>query len=308
MPDPRWWALEDRKTDFGAIKPSTTDLAQLLLMEFALVYADDWYLVPCRLPAGTLARIEGMTVTNTFGERLWIAAAGTGTQQDWHRWAMFQLSAGEQMPAAEDASLFIPPVVAKTLDGDPLEEVEFARDEVANMVWAIERRVPTLSGVSRAGKDEARETLAYHTRLVAVGAPVPVDYEAAIAYLAMTRVPEHFIPFVPVHVPGSTREIQLQRSRMLRIIEGDPLPPDKVPPRTTLVRHGLDVSPKQPFFLHEEEVPRAGIRATSGFRRTRWTGGQAYVWLATSKQTGRGERSSGLAFDSIVPTNAEPKA
>lgn len=42
-PDPRWWALEDRKTDYGAVKPSTTDLAQLLLMEFALVYADDWF-------------------------------------------------------------------------------------------------------------------------------------------------------------------------------------------------------------------------------------------------------------------------
>ena len=24
MPDPRWWALEDSKTDFGAVKPSTT--------------------------------------------------------------------------------------------------------------------------------------------------------------------------------------------------------------------------------------------------------------------------------------------
>lgn len=33
-----------------------------------------------------------------------------------------------------DTSLFIPPVVAKTMDGDPEEEVELARDEVANMV------------------------------------------------------------------------------------------------------------------------------------------------------------------------------
>jgi hypothetical protein len=41
MPDPRWWALEDRKTDLGSVKPSTTDVAQLLLMEFALVYAND---------------------------------------------------------------------------------------------------------------------------------------------------------------------------------------------------------------------------------------------------------------------------
>ena len=55
---PRWWALEDRKTNFGAVKPSTTDLAQLLLMEFALVYANDWFLLPFRLPAGTLAHVD----------------------------------------------------------------------------------------------------------------------------------------------------------------------------------------------------------------------------------------------------------
>jgi hypothetical protein len=113
-------------------------------------------------------------------------------------------------------------------------------------------------------------------------------------------VPEHFIPFVPVHVPGSVREIQLQRSRMLRIIEGDPLPPEKVPPRTSLIRQGLDEAPKQIYFLHEEEVPRSGIRVSQSFRRTRWTNGEVYVWLGVQKQTGRGERSSGLAFDSIV--------
>jgi len=27
-----------------------------------------------------------------------------------------------------------------------------------------------------------------------------------------------------------------------------------------LMRQGLDETPKQPYFLHEEEVPRAGIR------------------------------------------------
>ena len=157
-----------------------------------------------------------------------------------------------------------------------------------------------MSGAGRLGKDEARETLAYHQRLIAAGAPPPVAYQAAIAYLAMTKVPEHFIPFVPVHVPGSVRQIQLQRSRMLRIIEGDPLPPEKIPPRTTLIRQGLDEAVKQPYFLHEEEVPRDGILVKEQFRRTRWTKGEAYVWLGVQKQTGRGERSSGLAFDTIV--------
>jgi len=50
MPDPRWWALDDRKTDFGNVTPATTDLAQLLLMEFGLIYANDWFLVRLAFP------------------------------------------------------------------------------------------------------------------------------------------------------------------------------------------------------------------------------------------------------------------
>lgn len=300
MPDPRWWALEDRKTDFGSVSPSTTDVAQLLLMEFGLIYANDWFMLPCRLPVGELARIEGLAVTNVFGERFWIIAAGTGSQDNWHRWSMFQLSSAPPAQGMTDTSLLIPPSTATTFDGDPMEKVEFARDEVANMVWAIERTIPAVAGQGRSGKDEARETLLYQQQLITTAAPPPAAYAASIAYRAMSSVPEHWIPFAPVHVDGSNRQIQLQRSRMLRIIDGDPNPPVKVPPRTTLVRQGLDVSPPQPYFVHEEEVPRAGAIVTERFRRTRWNGGTTYVWLGVRKQTGRGEETSGLSFDSLV--------
>ena len=251
--------------------------------------------------------VEGLAVTNTFGERFWVIAAGTGAEDNWHRWAMFEISS-ETAGAKADTSLLIPPSSSNILDSDALEEIELARDEVANMAWAIERTIPSVAGPGRSGKDEARETLQYQQQLIGKGT-TPAPYFASIAYLAMTSVPEHWIPFMPVHVNGSVREIQLQRSRMLRIIQGDPNPPVKVPPRTTLVRQGLDIPPPQgplSYFVHEEEVPRAGATLTESFRRTRWTKGEAYVWLGVQKQTGRGERSSGLAFDTIV--NPKPQA
>src|SRR5262249_31739713 len=34
MPNTRWWAFEDGATNFGAVRPDTTDLAKLLLIEF----------------------------------------------------------------------------------------------------------------------------------------------------------------------------------------------------------------------------------------------------------------------------------
>jgi hypothetical protein len=132
-------------------------------------------------------------------------------------------------------------------------------------------------------------------------APALLANEAAIRYQVVNSVPEYWIPFVPVQQPGSNRQIQLQRAAMPRILDGDPNPPRKVEPRTSLLRHGLDATAPQPYFLHEEEVPRSGVRVSKAFQRTRWYDGRVYTWLGIRKQTGRGEGFSGLAFDQILP-------
>jgi hypothetical protein len=49
-------------------------------------------------------------------------------------------------------------------------------------------------------------------------------------------------------------------------------------------------------------VPRAGVRVTQSFQRTRWHQGEVFVWVGVRKTTGRGEGSSGLAFDRLVPS------
>ncbi|HXU63001.1 MAG TPA: hypothetical protein VN962_14935, partial [Polyangia bacterium] len=107
-----------------------------------------------------------------------------------------------------------------------------------------------------------------------------------------------------VHVPNDVRATQLQRAAMPRLMEGDPNPPEKIRPRTTLLREGLDRTPRAPYFLHDEEVPRAGAQVSLSYQRTRWTDGRVVVWLGARKQVGRGEGSSGLAFDRLV--NAPP--
>jgi hypothetical protein len=65
----------------------------------------------------------------------------------------------------------------------------------------------------------------------------------------------------------------------------------KVRPRTVLLREGLDRTPQRAYFIHEEEVPRAGARVTQSFQRTRWRDGSVWVWLGVRKLTGRGEGS-----------------
>ena len=304
MPNTRWWAFEDRKTNYGDIDASTTDLAKVMFLEFALVYSNDWFVIPYTLPLGSIATVRGVVVTDTFGERFWVGAAGSGPDDDWQRWSMFTINsvvAGE----AADNSLLLMPTTSKVQDGPPIEDVWMIRDEVANMVWGVERVVPMITGDTAPGLEAAKQTRAfYEAQLAALiaggGGAAPLVAAADKRYEVMTSVPENWVPFIPVHVPGSNREIQLQRAALPRTLEGDPAPAVKVQPRTGLVRTGLDASPPQTYLVHEEEVPRAGTRLFQSYQRTRWTDGTPYTWLRVQRQTGRGEGSSGLAFDQLI--------
>ncbi len=314
MPNTRWWTFEEGKTNFGDIKPDTTDLNKLLLMEFGLVCANDWFLVPFTLPAGSVANVRGMAVTNAFGERIWVKPAGAGSDEDLQRWSMFTLNVDGTEDVPSDLSLLLLPTVPKIQESEPIEEIYLIRDEMANMVWAIETKILLPSGVSKSGREAALELHHHYQRIVEkekAGKKNPsateplndIEYKANIRYQLMTTVPENWIPFVPVHVKDNNREIQLQRAAMPRIIEGDRELPKKIRPRSKLLRVGLDQEPKAAYKLFEEEVSRAGVRVYQSYQRTRWYGGRVYNWLGVRKQVGRGERSSGLAFDLIVPTN-----
>lgn len=298
MPLPRWWALEDGRTNFAAVRPSSTDLARLVFLEFALVFSNDWYQLPCDLPAGTVARIRGLVVTDVFGAREWLTPAGAGSDQDWQRWSMFTLDTigDEDVPA--DTDLFLPPSVPKVAVGPALEEVLLIRDENANLVWGIEQTIRQPTGEPRRGSEAAAEIVAYRRRLLDPTAPAEPPQDpprAALSYQAMNSIPEHWIPFIPVRVPGDNREIQLQRAAMPGVVDGEP-----VRPRTSLLRQGFDRGER--YFVNEEEVPLAGTRLSLAYNRTRWRDGRVAVWLSASRGEGRGEGSSGLAFDLLVET------
>ena len=221
---------------------------------------------------------------------------------------MFRISTAGDDSVPRDTSLLMLPTVPKIQEGQPIEDVALIRDEIANMVWAVEATVPLPTGESKAGREAALETAAFHARIVAtqpLGTQPAVELlapKAPISYRMMSAVDENWIPFVPVHLEGDNREIQLQRASMPRIIEGDKNLPAKIEPRTGLLREGLEGQPKCSYYVHEQEVSRAGARVYRAYRRARWSGGRAVTWLGTRKQTGRSSRSSGLAFDYLENT------
>ncbi|GLV92178.1 hypothetical protein Slala04_36320 [Streptomyces lavendulae subsp. lavendulae] len=71
---------------------------------------------------------------------------------------------------------------------------------------------------------------------------------------------------------------------------------------------GLDVEAparQRAYYVNEEEVPQAGSRLTVAYNRTRGRDGQVVVWLGARRGAGRGEATSGPAFDHLVDTTPD---
>jgi hypothetical protein len=77
------------------------------------------------------------------------------------------------------------------------------------------------------------------------------------------------------------------------------VPNSVITPRGEILRVGLDKN--QPYFVHEEEVPRSGVIITRKYQRVRGPNGEVFTWIGRRKETGRGEGASGLVFDQVVP-------
>ena len=299
MPNVRWWEFEDRKTDFGSIQPSSTDLATLILAEFGLVFGNDWSLVPYRMRVGVLSEIVGIVVTDVFGVRTLVRSWANSVDDEKGQWGMYYLK--NRQGHGIDPRLFLPPVLGKLQESAPLEKVILAQDEMANLVWGIEQIIPSPAGGGIDGYEAAAALERYFTEQNPPPEVIRVDTGAAIQYRLGTHVSENWIPFIAVRIPGSNREIRLQRAAMPRLTVDPPVP---VEPRGVILRSGLDEEPRQPYFIHEEEIPRAGITVSCTYQRARcWWDGRVYIWLGRRKTTGRGQGSSGLEFDKILPVD-----
>lgn len=136
------------------------------------MYANDWFLIPFQLPVGAIAKIRGMAVTNVFGERTWIDASGSGTDENWQRLSMFTINTTAIGDPA-DTSLLLMPASPTVMDGAPFEDIMLVRDEMANMVWGIERAILLPSGGTKPGTEVAIETVQYFKRLLRDEEEVP---------------------------------------------------------------------------------------------------------------------------------------
>ncbi len=285
MPNARFWDFEDATLDFGDLKPDKRDLARLALIDFMLVQSNDWFVLPVDVPVGNLVTIDALTVRDVFGVDTAIARAdreaiGTG------RWTMFSTTAA----GSATADFFVvPPTAGQIMQSSrPIEEVRFARDEIANMVWAIENVLENAAG----------EPWLQRERFAALHAnrdpSSPVSPVAALVYRIESPVPEYWIPFLPVALDPVQGIVALELAAAVAA-DGH----TAVPPRGRILRP-TGIPANLPYRLPEEEVPRNGLRVQRVVCRTRWLDGSTHLWQQRRVQPGTGETSSALRFDQAL--------
>jgi len=281
MPAARWWDFEEGTMDFGALDTAPEDLGRLVLAEFALVYGNDFFVVPLDLAVGTVCRLGSIEVANNFGEQLSVPA-GTATGSNWR---LFQISQGTASGALNAATgLFVlPPVAGAGLEGPELELVAMMRDEMANLAWAVEHVVEGPAGIVRCNERENVDS----TARTADASTFASDAAPQFEYRLATSVPDNWYPLLPRSVPVPPGSAPRAMSLTLA--------------RPSALGKFLGAQELGSTALHEEELPRSGLKLTRRWKYVRWIDGSTHLWIGRQRTTGRGEGSSGLQFDLIVP-------
>ena len=289
MPAARWWQFEDSGSDFGTVEAAPEDLTRLMWMQFALLHAGDWLLIPVDLPVGSLNWIRSLVVTDTFGTETTINPVEDGEPSAPR---LFRLTARDSSAPPEAKhreevlnALFLPPALAHSLHSKPVEEVLFMRDEMANMAWAVEKVVQ-----SSCGKPVNRQEMHDRQQRREMQPPPEVP-RTGVSYRLFSQVPSHWIPLLPVRGTDGECSVRLRRGRMQRPQVEEELDGAQ----------GYLLGSEQPLLLYDEQVPPTGVQVSRVFQYSRWVNGSTHLWIGRRKRSGRSQGSSGLSFDIIEP-------
>jgi len=335
MPADRYWEFEDGNVNFAGAEAGVTDLLRMTVTEFALTFGNDWFLLPVRLPVGSLYTVDRFEVVDSFGIRAVVRPVRDVNQAPWR---MFELTAEPSLGEALKHTMFLPDSLDGVMEGVVLEHTLLARDEMANLAWAIEKKVQGISG-DPLDRDLEAQGLAFQQQIKFEDPPSP-----QLVYRLATPVPANWTPLLPVRRGlnlSDPLDIQLDRAGMKRFYPepatlGSPDPGYKgfldrldaqdsfvtrlvvaadsnirayvfYPRGWLLRRNPTELIPEgeelqDELRIEEEEVPRIGASLKRKFQYARSSDGRSWLWIGRSKVAGRGEAASNLRFDVAVKT------
>lgn len=275
-PNARFWRIEDGDAFFDEPVDPEPNVLSTLLPEFFYADINNWYTLPLGVRAGTLNEVVSVSVVDSFGV---VTAVGPVPQVK-GKWQLFTLdaSSGSAAKPLDGKYLFLPNVAPYITYNDDLEDIRFFRDESANLVWAMEFRYTLPNGESVVNGDAPAAGQAG----AAAGAP-------AKRFRFATTVPDHWVPYLPRQIannPALNGEIDLRRGRTRE--DASRANPQY---KSRIVAESVR--------LHEEEIPRYGIRVRRVARYARGSDGKQHFWVGRIKEAAARPKSPDLRFDFI---------
>lgn len=269
-PNPRWWELESSATDIGAYSPDRAHFATLLLIEIVTAHSDNWFTIPVTGTVGTVATISNASVIDVFGDDHPIAPPA-----DWHLFETEGLT---------NAQLVIAPVALNPLEGEPIERVDVAIDEQANVLWAVERRVDSQEIDSLPPAVPVRDDRT-----------ADPTHRQTFSYRPNRPVPAGWHPYVLDSADG----IAVQRFIQARLADLNGPEPELTPqPSASLLRDpAADAEGRHPHEIVAAVIPVRGLELTRRSLLARRTDGKPVLWRERRAAPRPGWVSTELAFD-----------
>jgi hypothetical protein len=301
MPLARWWSLEDGRVDLGQIKRPHLNFLTMLLLEFYFIFSHDWYVIPVAHPVGHIRRIDKFIVIDSFGVISEVNPVIDKTPEK-QGWEVFTLSPHAKNERSDGRIFYLPNSLYHALESEPIEQVSFLRDEMANLVWAVEHRYQSKDGnvINRNDEeldhppgqpqpslywDTQEKTLIDRSLLKGEGEPGSRYIGPVALYLPKTYVPAHWIPYQPRQLDNDGKYV-LRRARTVEDLSQGPQ------------YKGVILSESK--YVFEEGVPRIGIILSRVIQMARDSDGERYVWRSRKKKTDELRKSSGLRFDALL--------
>jgi hypothetical protein len=268
MPHPRWWRFEDGGAHLDTLDNVEPNPLSLILPEFLIADANNWFVVPLDQRVGTVREIETVRAVDSFGVVTNVPPVPLATGG----WQIYTHASLTGDPVGPSLLLFAD-VGSPAVDGEPIENVVFLRDEDANMVWAVEEVVWNTATAAR----------------VRPGPEATADIvrqpPAQLGYRLRSDLPAHWIPYVPRPI-DSSGQIYLRRAR-----SGEEFGLDNPQYRSRLVA--------ETWMLNEEEVPRIGVQVARLWRAATGIDGQRHFWIGRRKRMAAPHAGPGLEYDYI---------
>jgi len=306
MPSARWWAFEDRQIDVGDINRPYLNFLTMTLMEFALIYSNDWYIIPVKHQVGHIRKIERLLVMDSFGVTTEVFPV-IDTTPEKQGWEVFTLNPHRSTNELSDGRFFyLPNNLYHALESEPIEKVSLFRDEMANLVWAIEHTYQNQNKerVNRHDEDQEAERklappkpnhywdtdpqeqkLVEKEQVIGEGEPGKRFIGPVALYQPMSYLPLHWIPYIPRQL-NSEGQFILRRARTQKDVSDGPQ------------YKGRLIAESKHIF--EEEVPRSGIMLSRVIQLACDGDRRRYVWRSRKKRPDTRRKSSGLRFDYLI--------